>query len=325
MRSIYGSAVRQYLTEKVELLRVHVYGQDIPQFENVHVSPAVVVFRKRQPQAHQKTMLTTGGGLATPEFSETVTLEDLRRSPTWRVPLATKTEDLKQFRIGDLFTVRRGIATGANEFFIMTRDRAKALGIPKAALKPLLPKVRALRSDIVETLPDGYPKVSPQLCVISCDLSEGEIRKRYPRLMKYLAVAKNSGLLSRRLLKDRNPWYKQEHRSPPPFLCTYMGRGSQGKLPLRFIWNKSQAIATNTYLLLYPRQPLAKIIARRPGERRHIFAALQHSAANGMRDHARVHAGGLFKIEPRELANVRIDLPPTLGADNVREQLSFFS
>jgi adenine-specific DNA-methyltransferase len=324
MRSVYGSAVRQYLTEKVELLRIHVYGQSAPQFENVDVSPAVIVFRKRRPQPDHAVVMTVGGGLRMPEFQETVTLRDLRCSRTWSVPLSKNQLDAKELRIGDLFTVHRGIATGANEFFVMTRKRARALGIPTSALKPLLPKVRALGSDIIEAGPDGYPKVSPQLCVIDCDLPEDAIRARYPRLTEYLNTAKKLGIRNRCLLNDRHPWYKQEQRTPPPFLCTYMGRGSLGKPALRFIWNKSRAIATNTYLLLYPRPQLAEILLRRPSAAMQLFSALQQAATSGLREHARVHAGGLLKIEPRELLHVPLSLPPTLGLDGIERQLEFF-
>ncbi len=103
-----------------------------------------------------------------------------------------------------------------------------------------------------------------------------------------------------------------------------MGRGSNGKPPLRFIWNKSQAIATNTYLLLYPRPPLAEILSRRPAAGRDLFSVLQEAAANGVSEHARVHAGGLLKIEPRELLNVRLAIPPTFDLDGIKGQLKFF-
>ncbi|MBI3477427.1 MAG: Eco57I restriction-modification methylase domain-containing protein [Acidobacteria bacterium] len=324
MRSIYGSAVRQYLTQKVELLRVHVYGQTAPQFENVEVLPAIVVFRNRKPKPEHTVLMTAGGDLRTPETQEFVTVKDLGCSRTWNVPLRRKKEESGQFRIGDLFIVRRGIATGANDFFVVTREHAKSLGIPGFSLKPLLPKVKALGTDIVEAESDGYPKVSPQLCVIDCDLPETAIRKRYPRLMAYLNTAKNLGLLKRRLLADRNPWYKQEHRDPPIFLCTYMGRGSHGKPPLRFIWNRSQAIATNTYLLLYPRPSLAEMLSRDPTAASRVFAMLQQTAEVGFREYGRVHAGGLVKIEPRELLEVRLEVPSSLAIDAITDQQEFF-
>src|SRR5260370_32142755 len=103
-----------------------------------------------------------------------------------------------------------------------------------------------------------------------------------------------------------------------------MGRGSVGKPVLSFIWNKSWAIDTNTYLLLYPRPQLVEILLRRPSAGVHLFSALHQAATNGLREHARVHAGGLLKIEPRELLHVPLPIPPTLGLDGIERQLEFF-
>lgn len=324
MQSVYGAAIRDYLANHVELLRVHVFYQNVPQFENVNVAPAVVVFRNRRTSPEHVVKMTSGGSLRHPDVNQSVLLVNLRQADTWAVPFFQRAADSEQLRIRDLFSVRRGIATGANEFFIMPRQRALELGIPERALRPLLPKERMLGTDVIEAEEDGYPKISPQLCVIDCDLPEKEIAKRYPNLLKYLRTAKSSGILDRYLLKHRHPWYKQEVRTAPRFLCTYMGRGSDHKPPLRFIWNKSQAVATNTYLLLYPTRALADILLQRPRAEAELFASLQR-AETEVRARARTYAGGLLKIEPRELSNVRLSLSGLLGGENVKPQLSLFN
>jgi hypothetical protein len=40
---------------------------------------------------------------------------------------------------GELFTIKRGLATGDNEFFILSEGKAKELGIPRRFLRPILP------------------------------------------------------------------------------------------------------------------------------------------------------------------------------------------
>jgi hypothetical protein len=310
MRASYGKAVRQYLVEKVELIRLHEFGRDVPQFEKVKVSPVLIVLRNRKPSKNHEALLTAGGTLSAPAIVQHANNATLRVADSWSIPFVAATPgEVAHLRLGDLFTVRRGIATGANEFFLMTRAQAHERGIPEMALKPVLPKVRALGGNIIESEPDGYPKVQPQLCVIDCDLPLDAIRKRFPRFMKYLETAKASGILERHLLKDRNPWYRQEQRRPPRFLCTYMGRGTNGEPPLHFVWNKSKGIATNTYLLLYPKPDLEKAIERDPSLEHKLFLVLQDASKSVLREKSRIHAGGLHKIEPRDLAHVPLNAP----------------
>lgn len=311
MQTAYGAAVRHYLTHRVQLVRVHQFGHDEPQFENAKVLPAVVVFRNSLPSADQTAILSKGGRLANPIISETVRVGELSCDAKWWIPRhPQRTRRASDIQVGDLFVVRRGIATGANDFFVMERATAVRLGLPIAAVRPVLPKARTLQTDIVEREADGYPRVRPQLCLLDCDLPEGEIRTRYPRLMKYLLTAKDLDILKRNLVRQRHPWYKQERRDPPPFLCTYMGRGRANGPPLRFVWNKSDAVATNTYLMLYPRAALAKLLRERPDLTARLFILLQQTARETMSEIWRVHAGGLHKIEPGELLRVRLSSSP---------------
>jgi adenine-specific DNA-methyltransferase len=311
MQTAYGDAIRRYLTSKVQLIRIHKFDDADPQFENALVLPAVLVFRNRLPIPDQTVILSSGGTLGKPATTDHISVEALSREEKWFIPRHTvSARPSSGIRIGDIFAVRRGIATGANDFFVMKREIAAALGIPQAALRPVLPKARTLVTDIVEREEDGYPQVSPQLCLLDYDRSEEEIRTRHPRLWEYLMSAADLGILERNLVRNRHPWYKQEQRAPPPFLCTYMGRRRADAPPVRFIWNKSDAVATNTYLMLYPRASLAALLKEQPGVAAEIFALLQKTAQETMSESWRVHAGGLHKIEPGELLEVQFALSP---------------
>ena len=83
-----------------------------------------------------------------------------------------------------------------------------------------------------------------------------------------------------------------------------MGRSSNGRKPFRFLWNKSQATAHNVYLLLYPKGPLQKALERDSSLFQKLFAALQSLDTNDIKGDGRVYGGGLFKMEPKELAAI---------------------
>lgn len=321
METNYGAVIRQYLTQRVELIRIHRFSPDNVQFENALVSSAVVVFRNSLPIPDRTVMLSSGGSLLNPKHTENVTLSELRQESKWKIPriLHSISSSLPP-RIGDLFTVHRGLATGANSFFIMERSIAAQRGIPDVALRPILPKARTLETDIIEREKDGYPRVSPQLCLLDCELSEEEIRATYPRLLDYLKTASETVLTST-LVQSRRPWYHQEQRHPASFLCTYMGRGSENYAPLRFLWNKSDAVATNTYLMLYPRDALDRLITEQPDTLERVFALLKEISSQDLYSNGRIYGGGLRKIEPMEFLNVRLSSFPAWLEAVVREYL----
>jgi hypothetical protein len=246
-----------------------------------------------------------GGPIEGPDSEALVSIETLRQSDKWTQfpsnPDVAKTNDLK---LGDIFSIKRGLATGSNDFFILTEAEAEKWQIPDQFLKPILPGPRNLKSNVVESLPDGLPDVNPVLFLLDCNLSEEQIEKDWPRFHEYIQQGKERGIHDAYLASRRKPWYTQENRPPAPFLCTYMGRFRNGKHPFRLIWNRSQATAHNVYLLLYPRGPLREMLKQNPEREALIFEKLQTITPEQFISEGRVYGGGLHKVEPRELGKI---------------------
>src|SRR5262249_29575760 len=148
----------------------------------------------------------------------------------------------------------------------------------------------------------------PQLALIDCDLSEGALRQRHPDFWRYLESGVRRNVHTGYLASRRSPWYAQEERPAPPFLCTYMGRADNGRKPFRFFWNQSQATAHNVYLLLYPKGALKEALDADPLLQAEVYAALRRIDTDGFMGEGRVYGGGLYKMEPKELAQVAADL-----------------
>jgi hypothetical protein len=317
LQTNYGEVVRQYLLNNVQLISLHVYDAREVQFDEADISTAIVVFRKKICIDNYEVLVSYGNSVEKPSFSTMIEKNALLGSTdNWRKVLFSNdntpvdSATISEIHFDDLFEIKRGIATGDNNFFVMGQEKAQKIGIPDLALKPLLPKSRSLKSLIVNSKTNGYPDVEPQKVLIDCDLEEKAIKEKYPSFYEYLQKAKIKGTdgkstLDRTLVKARNPWYKQEKRDAPLFLLTYMGRNKKDLPPLYFILNKSKAIALNTYLLLYPREWLMHLINKNIDLCESILQSLNESAKVNQQQ-ARIYSGGMQKIEPGELRKLPI-------------------
>ncbi len=327
----YGISLKRYLLDKVTLLHIHRFDPNDVQFGDALVSSAVVWFRKSQPPLGHEVRFTYGGLLQHPKVDRLIPLETLVGNPKWtRFPQDKGLEASAGPVLKDFFTIKRGLATGNNSYFILPAEEIERRGLPIEAFKPILPSPRYLPDDEIKADKKGNPILKRRLFLLDPPWTEEEIRKRFPRLFAYFEEGKAKGIAERYLCRHRKPWYRQEDRPPAPFVCTYLGRSDKKNgRPFRFILNNSQATAANVYLMLYPKRQIERVLQDTPELKRQVWMLLNDISPQIMLGEGRVYGGGLHKLEPRELGNVPakfiLDLLPNAIVPSRSKQLSLFA
>lgn len=307
----YGKKLKEFLLKDVTLLHIHKYDSNNSKFDDALVSSCVVWFKNSPPPINHLIKFTCNGAISSPVFSKTISNKLLSPEDKWNklFSYSIANSATATLRLGDLFNVKRGIATGDNNFFIFTKEKIIENNLQMNYFKPILPSPRYLKTDEITCDNHGYPNIKPQLFLLDCTISEDELLQSDPMLYKYLKSGEET-TAKKYLCKNRKKWYFQEKRTTPPLLCSYMGRGSKSSNAFRFILNHSDAIATNSYLLLYPTEYLLSKIKNNKCLLEQIWSSLNRLSDEHIRQEGREYGGGLKKIEPKELQNLL--LPITL-------------
>src|SRR5262249_49813342 len=150
-----------------------------------------VWFRNRRARPDHVVGFTYGGTHSKPMLRRLISAVALNAEEKWsRFPAADVRPTRTGPKLADFFSIKRGLATGDNRFFIMTREEAVQRQLPWEFFKPILPGPRHLPSDEIEADDDGYPKIERRLFILDCRLPESEVKERHPVLWDYLQTGK---------------------------------------------------------------------------------------------------------------------------------------
>ncbi len=308
----YGRVLRDYLTSRVTLLSVHHFDPEDVQFDDALVSSCIVTYRKTPSLSASTGEMSFGGNYLEPALVKTVPASELRSLGKWTMPhFGVEAAPADALRLKDLFSVRRGIATGANDYFLIDQETAAKYEIPKACLKPILPSPRYVRGPVIESTREGMPEIPGYRFLLDCTLPPEQIKEQHPGWWAYLEEGIAKGVHQGFLCAQREEWYFQERRAPAPFLASDMGRASSGReCPIRFFVNFSSAIVTNVFLNLYPVSELGESLRGNRERMLELGRALNGIPTASVLQAGRAYGGGLHKIEPKELLEVRLESPP---------------
>jgi adenine-specific DNA-methyltransferase len=296
----YGQAAREFLLEYADIEALIVLDDNV-FFNGVRTRAAITLIRKRPTRlAVRETARLLRVGCDLPEPAEL--LEALARGDGEEVAVSAVAKGARPARgaaargerLGAFARVRRGVATGCNEFFVLSQQRRIQLGISILDIRPCIASPRyidgiELTHEMLQALPDDVPRWI--LHHFDADAEE-----RADPLGSYLRIGKAQGIHKRYLPRSRSPWFAPERRGDCPILFTYLNRHRP-----RFVRNRAKATPLNNWLIIEPFEGIDTEGLWRQLNAQETLARLEVNA--------RRYGKGLWKLEPSELAEVRISMP----------------
>lgn len=206
----------------------------------------------------------------------------------------------------------RGIATGANEFFVLTRTDIGNLGLDES-----LDCIACIsKSSQIKT---AFFSDDEMKCLIETDQPvylfsvNGNLRQGAQR---YIEVGEEKSYHQRYLTKNRTPWYKTEKRDPAPLLLGVFSRGRY-----KIIRNTTNAINLTCYHGFQPNLFGSNYID-------HIFLFLSSSTGRKLASLvSRKYGDALDKFEPNDINKAVVPTPEffnMIPQEKIQEALKEF-
>ncbi len=290
----YGRGIRQLMLDGLRAEEVHLLDAQAAAFSDAASTTVIVCARAGGHAKHVrfKNAASVRGLLRLGAGGRKIPHADLQLAPSWgRIARNHYQHNREQDAIplGSILRVHRGVVTGANDFFVMTRDRARALGLEKCVRPVLSAAQEVLTSNgTVHDHADSMVMLYPP-----DDLDERSRRA----LRSYVAAGEAEQLHQGYVTLHRTPWWKPQAMEAPPIVATYMARQAPA-----FALNPDGLLILNVIHGLYP---LASLNVQQLSE----LVATLNEMRETYRGSGRTYQGGLEKFEPREMERLTIRLP----------------
>lgn len=257
---VFSGVLWSWIAKNYQIEAVLTFTGDATPFPNIDTNPIVFFIKNSQPKANFswakclqedgdeiKKWISSGfDGRGLDKKKMIVSERTLSEGLKTGLSREPQTEDHK-FTLGDFAYAMRGIATGNNDYFLITQETAKKFNIPDSYLVPAIARTRDLTRDVIDE--DLFKEMETRNRPYSLLYIDDEKIEDLPKSLKeYIYYGEQNGVHKTPLISTRKPWFKMERRDPPPIFFSYLGRRNS-----RFIHNKVGALPLNGFLCIYPK------------------------------------------------------------------------
>lgn len=298
----YGREIRQWLWESEKrTIETHFFPSEVDVFPGTQVTAMILLIGPSKPT--KQPFIVREIGLPESTKNHAVSLRNTIKPDRRNGCPATFTELLRRpirpskqssISLGEVAKIRRGVATGASEFFFLTDAQRDSIRLPHQALRRALMKpAHCTSSHLDRDVHDGLGILGLPRWLL--DLNDTDLAHTDEFVMKYIAHGKSLKIHDRYLTRHRKEWYLVEPvRAPDLFLVPV------GKPNHRVIANDVGAVGSNNLYGIY-------LSDDAPWSPEELAGWLR--SADGLESLARLarhYHGGSLKIEPRALRTLKV-------------------
>lgn len=256
----YGVTIKKYLLNHRSLKHLIIFDPSYTIFEGILTTSAILLFDNKKSDKLNFYNIKEAEQLHTLEnelynsnkndnsISKQYPLEKLDPEVKWKyyyknlkinLHLNSKSH-LIPFK--ELARIRRGIATGANDFFTLSQTDLDKFNIDSRYIDPCLTRASQVKGAIFsqEEL-DNLMKNDRRIFLLSINK-----QKLDQSIIEYIKYGEQKGYNQRYLSRNRNPWYSLKITRPADLLVKTFGRKKAV-----FIQNKTQALNLTCFHSIY--------------------------------------------------------------------------
>jgi adenine-specific DNA-methyltransferase len=297
----FGEEIKERLVRAIRPVAITVFAPSLNIFEDALTTSAIVFLEKgrspklpcwvkRADSIEDASHFLTGllAEAATCAGDGCIDLKKLQPCTKWLNVLFNGERptgsDALSNQVGDYFNCRRGIATGANDFFCFSRADIREHHLTEAHVEPCITK--AVDADGLVFTRDKFNSLATRerRCFLLNPSRNGQ------DLMRYLKLGEQQGIPQRHLPSHRPVWYLPENRAAADIWVAVFSRAS-----VKYILNTSGAKNLTCFHGLYAKPgyeslaPLMTLFLNSSG------GSCSFSQVN------RFYGDGLNKLEPKDV------------------------
>ena len=300
LNSDYGKNIKDYLLKSNLLRYIFIFDFKENIFDNVLTTSAILLLSKDKNYSNIFFSTITNRK----ELNDIIEIiqnypnssikntpikkENINPNIKWRVYY--QEQKSKKYKHLVLFNsvakVVRGIATGANKYFLFNQEKAKKYKINKSNLLPCIARSKDIKNPFftqedLSTLKNKNTNIF---------LFDGCKNTKNKAVKSYIEIGEKEGINKKYLTSKRSPWFSLENRPPSPIWVGVFNRSG-----IKFIRNEAGINNLTTFHCVYQIRNINIDL---------LFAYLLTDVAQEIfDDNRREYGDGLKKFEPNDLNN----------------------